>query len=137
MASFNFAVAQTDYTGTYKGTMDEVMMNDNHYNDVTGQEFSLTAAKLSATVKQFGKMPGTININQSITINNGILTPANNDCGSLKIGLLRFKLILESLTDAKVTKNADGTQTLEFTMVCNGLYSGSNIRAHIHFKGNK
>ncbi len=66
----------------YRGTLSNITMNGKVFGNVTGQSFSLTDKKdgtyhLTGKVQQIGKMPGTISIDFSVKITDGIITPIN------------------------------------------------------------
>ena len=60
---------------TFKGTLSNVSMNDKTYNNVNDVTFTLTKKNgdnyilTSSPIGPIGKMPGTINVNASIIVN--------------------------------------------------------------------
>lgn len=99
------AKAQTVVDGVYTGTLTNIMMNNNSYDDATGVEFELIdngngTGTLMGSVGPIGKMPGTIEVNMTVTISeDGTLSaqygkPAGNlvlkTGGSMEISVSSF-----------------------------------------------
>lgn len=79
------AKAQTVVDGVYTGTLSNIKMNSNSYDDATGVEFELIdngngTGTLMGSIGPIGKMPGTIEVNMTVTISeNGALSASAND----------------------------------------------------------
>ena len=85
-----FGIAADVNAQEYKGALSNVIMNGKHFNDVANQKFILDdngTYTLIGDVKQIGKMPGSINVKLSISVNNGVISPTTNEesAGELKI----------------------------------------------------
>lgn len=98
----------------YKGTLSNVTMNGKHFNNVENQQFSLSdngngTYTLKGEVKKIGKMPGTINIDLTVNVTNGVITPVKVDsnAGELRIVgkfpiLIKLSNITGHLTDKTI-----------------------------------
>lgn len=77
--------AQTVVDGVYTGTLSDIKMNGNSYDDATGVEFELLdngngTVTLMGSIGPIGKMPGTIEVNMTVMISeDGILSASNGD----------------------------------------------------------
>ncbi len=85
-----FGIAADVNAQEYKGALSNVIMNGKHFNDVANQKFILDdngTYTLIGDVKQIGKMPGSIHVKLSISVNNGVISPTTNEesAGELKI----------------------------------------------------
>lgn len=89
------AKAQTAVDGVYTGTLTNIMMNNNSYDDAPGVEFELIdngngTGTLMGSVGPIGKMPGTIEVNMTVTISeDGTLSAKEGDPAGylvLKVG---------------------------------------------------
>lgn len=132
MASVSGAMAQ-NCVGDYVGELDIVKMNDNYYDAVENQEFKISdKMKLTGKVAKIGKMPGDINISLTVVENGNSLTATGSTCG--KLNVLGFIPVPLALSNFYGTIDGDN---IEFTLECSGLYNGSPIKAHVHYKGKK
>lgn len=99
-------IVSTASAKDYKGTLSNVTMNGKHFINVENQLFSLSDKgnniyTLTGEIGKIGKMPGTININLTIKVVNGIITPnqADNNAGKLIIARkLPISIKLRSIT---------------------------------------
>lgn len=115
-----FGIAADVNAQEYKGALSNIIMNGRHFNDVANQKFILDdngdgAYTLIGDVKQIGKMPGSIHVKLSISVNNGVISPTTNEesAGELKI--------LKTFPVALILRNITGTlssdhKTLHFTL---------------------
>ena len=115
-----FGIAADVNAQEYKGALSNVIMNGKHFNDVANQKFILDdngdgTYTLIGDVKQIGKMPGSIHVKLSISVNNGVISPTTNEesAGELKI--------LKTFPVALILRNITGTlssdhKTLHFTL---------------------
>lgn len=112
IALLGFAVNSNAQAGTYNGTLSNITMNGNPYNNVTNQDFLLTNIsgnlyKLTGTVGPIGSMPGTIYVDLKVSVNNGVITPntpINGSAGKLVLlkGGIVVKIKLSSFTGTLV-----------------------------------
>lgn len=115
-----FGIAADVNAQEYKGALSNIIMNGRHFNDVANQKFILDdngdgTYTLIGDVKQIGKMPGSIHVKLSISVNNGVISPTMNEesAGKLKI--------LKTFPVALILRNITGTlssdhKTLHFTL---------------------
>lgn len=115
-----FGIAADVNAQEYKGALSNIIMNGKHFNDVANQKFILDdngdgTYTLIGDVKQIGKMPGSIHVKLSISVNNGVISPTTNEesAGELKI--------LKTFPVALILRNITGTlssdhKTLHFTL---------------------
>lgn len=115
-----FGIAADVNAQEYKGALSNIIMNGRHFNDVANQKFILDdngdeTYTLIGDVKQIGKMPGSIHVKLSISVNNGVISPTTNEesAGELKI--------LKTFPVALILRNITGTlssdhKTLHFTL---------------------
>lgn len=115
-----FGIAADVNAQEYKGALSNIIMNGRHFNDVANQKFILDdngdgTYTLIGDVKQIGKMPGSIHVKLSISVNNGVISPTMNEesAGELKI--------LKTFPVALILRNITGTlssdhKTLHFTL---------------------
>lgn len=104
----NAQAQDVDYSGIYTGSLSNVTMNDNTYADVSGVTFTLTKLsgtnyKLTSTaIGPIGSMPGTINVNATVTItDDGTMSAtAGKQAGTLVTTTLgaTFKIYMTSIS---------------------------------------
>ncbi|MCF0257117.1 hypothetical protein [Bacteroides heparinolyticus] len=107
-----FAVNSNAQSGTYNGTLSNITMNGNSYNNAPNQNFTLTSIggnlyNLTGTVGPIGSMPGTIYVDLDVSINNGVITPntpINDPAGKLVLlnGGVNITIKLSSFTGTLV-----------------------------------
>lgn len=120
------SVNAQDYSGVYSGKLENVTMNGNSYDDVEGVTFTLTHISgeqynlKSSEIGPIGSMPGTITVDATVTIKDGVLSATNgNRAGTLTLdfGGIPFPIYMGGITgnvaESPLTFTLD-TYSLEF-----------------------
>lgn len=115
-----FGIAADVNAQEYKGALSNVIMNGKHFNDVANQKFILDdngdgTYTLIGDVKQIGKIPGSIHVKLSISVNNGVISPTTNEESAGELKILKTFPVALTLRNITGTLSSDH-KTLHFTL---------------------
>jgi len=123
-----YAQSLSDYVGTYTGTLYNIEMNGKTGYSSRTMSFQITNdGYLKGEIGAIGSMPGVININLAVSVENGRLVAQSETAGTLTFNIGGSTTLYVDDDEGGLVGEINSSKTMSFTLNVVGSMLGISV----------